>query len=94
LSCAKHSLSTRETCRVLRLPRAKQYRVAVARVEAQVAKELQRQNYNVNHKKILSMMRKEALLCTRGKPRKAKDPHSNPINSIFFMYSPNLVGKL
>lgn len=107
----QHKISTRATCRILGLPRAKQYRVSVARVEEKqklvteieavlnelpgygyrrVTKELQRRNYAVNHKKILSIMRAEQLLCKRGKPRKTKTTDSNHHNQIY----PNLIKKL
>jgi putative transposase len=107
----QHKISTQETCRVLGLPRAKQYREPVARVKEKqkliieieavinelpgygyrrVTKELQRRNYHVNHKKILSIMRVEKLLCKRGKPRKTKTTDSNHSNQIY----PNLIKKI
>jgi putative transposase len=89
-----YHLSTRETCRILRIIRAKQYRqertervdlkaqllVDVEQILTEfqgygyrrVTKELQRQNQHVNHKKVLSLMRQEQLLCKRGKRKNPK----------------------
>jgi putative transposase len=101
--------STREICRVLQIPRAKQYRPRVesdnsqlvAQIEEvinelpgygyrRVTKELHRRNQHVNHKKVLSIMRQEALLCKRGKKRKVQTTNSNHNNQIY----PNLIKKL
>ncbi len=55
-----------------------------------VTKELHRRNQHVNHKKVLSIMRQEALLCKRGKKRKVQTTNSNHNNQIY----PNLIKKL
>ncbi len=107
-----HYLSTRETCCILRVARAAQYRKErTERVELKmqllveieqiltefqgygyrrVTKELHRRNQHVNHKKVLSLMRQEKLLCKRGKRKNPKTTNSNHSNQIY----PNLIKKL
>lgn len=55
-----------------------------------ITKELKRRNYHVNHKKILSIMRQEALLYNKSKVRKTRTTDSNHQNKIY----PNLIKKL
>lgn len=108
----QHDLSTREVCRMLRIPRAAQYRkprterverkaelvVEVERILTEfqgygyrrVTKELHRRNLHVNHKRVLSLMRQEQLLCKRGKRKNPKTTNSNHSNRIY----PNLIKKL
>jgi putative transposase len=108
----QYHLSTRETCRILGVARAAQYRKPrIERVERKVellieveriltefqgygyrrvTKELHRRNQHVNHKKVLSLMRQEQLLCKRGKRKNPKTTNSNHSNQIY----PNLIKKL
>ena len=53
-------------------------------------KELHRRNQFVNHKKVLSLMRQEQLLCKQGKRKNPKTTNSNHSNQIY----PNLIKKL
>jgi putative transposase len=55
-----------------------------------VTKELQRRSVLVNHKKVLSIMQAEQLLCKRGKRRKISTTNSDHANRVY----PNLIGKL
>lgn len=55
-----------------------------------VTKELHRRNQFVNHKKVLSLMRQEQLLCKRGKRKNPKTTNSKHSNQIY----PNLIKKL
>ena len=55
-----------------------------------VTKELHRHNLQVNHKKVLSIMQAEKLLCKRGKHRKISTTDSDHNNRIY----PNLIKKL
>ena len=55
-----------------------------------VTKELHRRNLQVNHKKVLSIMQAEKLLCKRVKHRKINTTDSEHNNRIY----PNLIKKL
>ena len=55
-----------------------------------VTKELHRRNLQVNHKKVLSIMQAEKLLCKRVKHRKISTTDSEHNNRIY----PNLIKKL
>ena len=55
-----------------------------------VTKELHRRNVPVNHKKVLSIMQTEKLLCKRVKHRKISTTDSEHNNRIY----PNLIVKL